>query len=805
VVFFGNVSLQTNTQTISLPSRSTMKQLFDLLPAGTKVLVVTSCCLLFPDSLLSAHAQSKSNNLQQPLLIAQANTASRNTQKSDSAESADGKNFLTYNLQFNRSPIVGNRMRLRGGYSESRLAFTRPRGWKLDQGSVKALVRFQHSPALYASRSNLTVLVNGTSVGSVPLNRKQSQVGQVLLNIPPKLLQDYNELTIVAQQNNSLECTNPNSPDLWTEILPDSELIFKFQQQQIPLNFSRYPYPFFDELGLDTNQIVYLQPSQVSQSWLTPAARLQAALGRMADFRPIQTSLVSDVSDVKANQRLVIIGTPSEQPALATWKNLPVKVISSQILDRDNNPIPEDTGVLLISRTEKSNVPVLIATGNSSKAVAKAVQFLTQPDVRKMGTGQVILVDKLQESQTPGNRQWPRYLPEKNTFQLSEIKTQVSGQPFGDVTVRGAGAPAIDIDFRALPDDRFLRGSSMNLVYSYGPQLNPRTSAIEVLLDGVFIGGARLDSESGANRKNLKVDLRENLIKPNSKLQVFFRMNSREPFDKQSCLQPPDQQLTGTVHSDTSFDLRREISADLPDLNLLKFGFPFAAPQDLSRTAIVLPQNPSARDVLTLLAFSDRLGRLSQADGVKLDVFTPETLSDTVRNNYHLVGIGTREKFPIPDVFQSRGLNLSQAFSRFSAQATVQTPQDAQGMIKQIISPWNSDRVVLALTAQSEIGLERVQQVLNQDSWFFQLKKDTVLISSDQRNPAPYDPDAYQLDFFQSAPSVKRWEKTTFLSKVSRLVQENWLLLPVGVVGFSILLYGISQLYIKRLAEPEKK
>ncbi|MBD2354578.1 cellulose biosynthesis cyclic di-GMP-binding regulatory protein BcsB [Tolypothrix sp. FACHB-123] len=785
-----------------------MKQLFHLLPTGTTIVVATSCCLLFPDALTRVNAQSKANNQQPVILLAQADTEAKSTQKSPAnslSEATDAKNLITYNLEFNRSPVVGNRMRLRGVYSEGRLAFTRPRNWKLDRGNVKALIRFQHSPALYASRSNLTVLLNGTSVGSVPLNRKQSQIGQVLLNIPSKLVQDYNELTIVAQQSNSLECSNPNSADLWTEILPDSKLIFNFQQQPIPLNFSRYPYPVFDELGLDTNQIVYLQPSQVSQTWLTPAARLQASLGRTADFRPIQTSLVSDVSDVKPNQRLVIIGTPSEQPALASWKNLPLKVVSSQILDRDNNPIPEDTGVLLITRTEKSNAPVLIATGNSSKAVAKAVQFLTQPDVRKMGTGQVILVDKLQDTATPGTRQWPRYLPEKNTFQLSEIKTQVNGQPFTDVTVRGAAAPAIDIDFRALPDDRFLRGSSMNLVYSYGPQMNPRTSAIEVLLDGVFIGGARLDSESGANRKNLKVNLPENLVKPNSRLQVFFRMNSREPFDQQNCLQPPDQQLTGTVHSDTSFDLRREISADLPDLNLLKFGYPLAAPQDLSNTAIVLPQNPTATDVLTLLALSERLGRLSQADTVKLDVYTPDSLPETVRKNNNLVGIGTREKFPLPDVFQSGGLNLSQAFSRLSAQATVQTPQDAQGMIKQIISPWNKERVLLALTAQSDTGLERVRQVFNQDPWFFQLKKDTVLISSDQKDPNPYDADAYQLDFFQSAPKVNRIEKTTLLSKVSRLIQENWLLLPLGIVGLSVLFYGISQLYIKRLANSEKK
>ncbi len=789
-----------------------MKQLFYLSQISTKAIVVSFCFLMFPSSLLSAQAtreedlqqqnsQPQGNSRQpQVLLLAQATTPKK--EKTADLETAVAKNLTTYDLEFNRSPIVGNHLRLRGVYSEGRLAFTRPRSWKL--GKVQALIRFQHSPALYANRSNLTVLVNDTAVGSVPLNRKQSQVGQILLNIDPKLLQDYNELKIVAQQNNSQECSDPSDPNLWTEILPDSKLIFNYQRQPISLNFSRYPYPFFDELGLEPNSVVYLQPNQVSPSWLTGAARLQAALGRLADFRPIETSMVTDVADVKANERLVIIGSPSEQPALASLK-LPLTVIGTQILDRSQNPIPEDTGVLIMTTSKKDGgVPVLIATGNGPKGVAKAAQFLTQPDLRKMGTGQVVLVNQIKEMPTPGPRMWPRYLPEANSFKLSDIKTQINGEPFKDVTVRGSAAPPVEIDFRALPDDRFVRGSSMNLVYSYSPQTNPRTSAVEVLLDGVFIGGARLTSDSGETRKNLKVDLPANLVKPNSKLQVFFRINPKEPFDKQNCISPPDQQLTGTVHSDTSFELRRETSVELPDLKLLQFGFPFAAPQDLSKTAVVVPQNPSNTDVLTLLAFSERLGRLSQADAVKLDVYTPDMLTDAVRKNDHLVGIGTRDKFPFPEVFKSNGFNLSQAFSRLSDQGVVQTPQDAQGMIKQIVSPWSSDRVILALTAQTETGLERVRQVFNQDPWFFQLKKDTVLISSDKKDPAAYDPDAYQLEFFQSASSTSRLEDTNLFSKVSRLIQENWLLLPAGLVGVSLLLYGIVQLYLKRLSADKK-
>ncbi|AKG22129.1 cellulose biosynthesis cyclic di-GMP-binding regulatory protein BcsB [Calothrix sp. 336/3] len=800
-----------------------MKQLFHLSLISKQAISLTFCLSLFPGSLLSAFANTKENLLQpdnhqtsatlvnlepqkqqSQLLLAQATTsATTDSKETDKSENTDNAKLLSHSLEFNRSPIVGNRMRLRGVYSEGRLGFTRPRSWNVQ--NVKAVIRFQHSPALYASRSNLTILVNDTAVGSIPLNRKQSQVGQFLVNIPPKLLQDYNELKIVAQQNNSETCSDPTDPNLWTEILPDSKILFGFKPQPQPLNFSRYPYPFFDNLGLESSKISYLQPAQVSQSWLTSTARLQTSLGRTAEFRPIQTNLATNIADVKNDARLLIVGTPTEQPALADLQ-LPLKISGSQILNRDQSPIPEDTGVLIIANTKKdgSGAPVLIVTGNSAKAVAKAAQFLVQPDLRKMGTGQFILVPKVQESTTPAPRQWSRYLPEANNFKLSEIKTQASGEPFRDVTVRGIGATPIDIDFRALPDDRFLRGSSMNLVYSYGPQVNPRTSAVEVLLDGVFIGGARLDSEAGVNRKSLKVDLPANLIQPNSKLQVFFRMNSREPFDKERCLIPPDQQLSGTIHSETSFDLKRETSTQLPDLKLLQFGFPFAAPQDLSKTAVVLPQNPSSTEILTLLALSERLGRLSQSDSIKLDVYTTDSLPETVKKNDHLIGIATKDRFPFPEVFKTEGFNLGQGFSRNSTQGTAQTPQDTQGMIKQIISSKNSDRVMLALTAQTEVGLERVRQVLNQDPWFFQLKKDTVLISSDKKDPNPYDPDAYQLAFFDEDSSTKRIENTTLLSKASRVIQENWLLLPVGIIGVSLLLYGIVQLYLKR-ASVEKR
>ncbi|WP_219904572.1 cellulose biosynthesis cyclic di-GMP-binding regulatory protein BcsB [Stenomitos frigidus] len=703
-----------------------------------------------------------------------------------------------YVLEFNRSPIVGNRLRLQGVYAESQLAFTRPRNWNLQ--SAKALIRFQHSPALLASRSNLTVRVNGTSVGSTSLNRKQSQIGQVLVDIPTSLIQDTNDIVIVAQQNTDSKCSNPADPALWTEVLPDSKLLFNYQPQAVPLDLSRFPYPFFDHLSLDANRLAYVRPTTVSESWLTAAGRFQTAMGRLADFRPLSTRFVKTVDDLQWNDRLVILGTPAEQPLLKTLK-LPFTVSGNQIIDGSKNALPADVGVLMLAATPKGGNPILVVTGNGPDGVAKAAQFLVQPQNRRIGAGQAVLVDNLDDVPTPPTRQWERALPDANEFKLSALKGS-DQEPLKDTTVRGASAPSVEFNFHALPDDHFTRGSAMELVYSYSPQVNPRTSAIEVLLDGVVVGGKRLTSETGASRESVNVNLPENLITPTSKLAIAFRLSARE---QAQCGVVTDQQLWGTVHADeTRFKLKRDQSVQLPDLKLLQVGYPFAAPQDLSGTAIVVPDSPSETELLTMLAFSERMGRLSQAESVKLGVYTTGTLPDDVRRQRHLVGIGTRDKFPFNEAFDTKqGFSLGGAFSRLWHQQTIQTLPDKGGVIKEVISPWNDKRTVLALSGQQASGLSTVKDVLNQDPWFFQVKGDTVLISANAQATSMFDSDAYQLESLQQEPQ-RRLAQTNLLATTSRFLQDNWFLLPAGMVTVCLLLYGIAQLYIKRL-EGEKR
>lgn len=703
-----------------------------------------------------------------------------------------------YFLEFNRSPVVGTRFSLKGIYDEARLGFTRPRDWKLK--SVKALIRYRHSPALYATRSNLTVLINGASVGTIPLNLQKGEIGSQVFDVPVSQIQNYNQITIAALQNNSPTCTqDPYDPSLWTEILPDSKVTIDYEPQPIALNFKSYPYPIFDELSLDPNQIVYLLPEKVDDTFLEASSRFQAALGRLADYRPLDTRLVETVDDVSKTERLVVIGTPTQQPALKSLE-LPISLEENKFLDENQKALPEDVGVLMLTTTPEQTSPVLVATGNGSVGVEKAVQFLVNSKDRQLSTGRKILVKELEEVASPPARDWPKYLPTSGNFKLSDLKNR-NNQPYEDITVRGADSPPIEIDFRALPDDKFGSGNSMTLKYSYGPQINAKTSLVEVKLNDVSLVGKRLTSINGGTAEKLKVELPGDLLEPDSQIKVDFRLDARE---RRSCSRVTDQQLWGTLDADTSFKLNPSNTVQLPDLKLLRYGFPFGAPQDFSNTAIVLPKEPSPIDLMTALEFSKRMGRLSQAESVKLAVYTQESfksLPDEQRDKLHLVGIGTREKFPFPEAFAGDdGFELGDDQSRSWGESKVRPDPDYDGVIKEVLSPWNDERVLLALSSQTKKGLEQVQNLLSLDPLFFQIKEDTVLISANSSNADAYDPNAYNLEFFQRSQK-REVDRTPVSQQVFRFLAGSWFMLGPAIVAATLILYGIVQLYLKRISE----
>jgi len=712
------------------------------------------------------------------------------TKLTDAAAAKTSDRMIQHVWEFNRNSAVGNRLRLEGVYPEGHVEFTRPRSWDVRLAQVQ--LRLQHSPSLLPDRSNITVRINDTSVGSVPLGASQGQPNEISFNIPANLLQDRNDLSILAEQQTSDTCSNPSDPTLWTEILPDSKVILNFRPKPIALSFNRYPYPFLDNLSLETNKITYLRPQAYSAEWLTAASRFETSMGRRLGKVLLNTQIVGGLNEVKGGDRLIVIGTPAEQPALAQLP-LPFALQGGKFVDAKKAVIPDDVGIVIMAITKDSGVPTLVATGNSVAGVTKAVQFLVQAKDAELGTGQALTVNALTEVPPPSPRNWAGYMPVENNFRLSALY-DIDGKLIEDTTVRGTSAPPVHIAFKALPDDRFLDGSAMTLRYSYSPQMDNRTSAVEVRIDQVTVASKRLSS-NGGERETFSFRLPEEKIKSNSVMDIHFVM---KPEAGSECGLEADQQLWGTVHADTSFEMRRDNVVRIPDLTLLRSGYPFTEPQDLSTAAIALPTNPTESEVQTLLAFSERLGRVSQSESVKTQVFVGEVPKEA-KDRLNVVGIGTRDRLTVPEVFQEKeGFSLGNGFTRQWEQSQVQTISDNEGVVKAIVSPWNKDRQLIAFTGQTEQGLKELQSLFQNEPLFNKLGGDTLLIGSNTPTPVAANPDDYNVQYFQAAKQ-RRVANTSVVGRVVLFLQDNWFMVPAGIAFVALPLYGFSQLYLNRI------
>ncbi len=709
-----------------------------------------------------------------------------------------------YSLLFDRSLSVGPSLRLRGIQARSELGFTIPNNW--DVSGARAIIRFQHSPALIPEKSNLVLEVNERTVASFPLDRIGGQLANVVAEIPPEILRDNNTFRLIAQQVNDPICQDPDDPSLWTEIMPDSSIVFTYQPQPIVLDFSRYPYPFLDNLGLETNRVAYLLPETITSAWLTQAATFHAKVGRIVSFRPLETRVISSLEEVERGESVAIIGSPSQFPQLSELDS-PLEINGNRINDANGNALPPDVGYLLLSTVNDERNLVLAISGNDVEGVNKSVAYLAQQttaadgtSISTIGTGQALIVATMTQPAAPGIFDWPGYLPNRSSFSLSDLRF-LNRQPITDTTIRGGGE--ISFDFRTLPNVQLLNGSRMNLHYSHGPQLNPRTSAVEVLLDDVVIAGERISTIDSRSNINTEITIPPLQVRPNTQMTIAFRLNARE---RQACRSSTfAEQLWGTLHATTNFNLAREQVVELPNLELMTFGgFPFSAPQDLSNTAIVMPDSPSANDIMTMLMFAERMGRITESRSIQLEAFLGSELPSSVRSSRHLVGIGRRETFPIPEVFDTQGFGLLSLLSRqLNPDMFLQTLPDSEGVVRQILSPWNNERVVMALAAQANSGLSHIQEVFYRDAWFFQFKGDTALINV-FGNPTAFDQSAYTLRFLRDAPNRRTVANIAFWRVIARALQRNWLILPIGIVVLALILYGISQVFLKQYANGRK-
>lgn len=587
--------------------------------------------------------------------------------------------------------------------------FPYPRRWEPAAGSSLVL-RLAHSPGLLPRLSYLAVELNGRLLKTIDLDATNLDPTDVVVPIGIADLKDYNQLVLRYGQHYTMECEDPFSSTLWTQVGRESKLVLSAKIRNTPLNLQNWPYPLVDDRAVTRTKLYFSMPEHASIETCRALSMVACNLGSSPGARTVQ--LTDNQQEATST---IVVGTPAENPLITRLSaRLPLAMNANGFLDAAGKEIAKDTGVLeLISDPVNSEKLTLVVTGASPAAVLKAVTALTNPKLNPVVNGAYAIVYNSVEPEQGDNQilQSPYYMPPGKVFSFKQLGQKTT-------TVHGAGPGYITYEADTTPGIKLLGPPpQMHVVFGYCADANPDLSTFEVNLNDVSIGSFPLVKQAGQSRLSEDVMIPPELIGPRNKFDFIFHLM---PKNLGRCMPLNDTHLWGTLYEETSIDMDREYLAKLPDLSLLRYnGFPLVQNNSLKDIAFVLPASAAdpALPGLANLAFT--LGKWGSSAAGGPGVFYDNDLPDSVRSSKYLIllcpstGCNTIEKI-LSEQLSYRHEGIAKILQGQHGKLTT-TDGDAMGVIEETLSPWSGDKVILVLSSpKSQVFKYAVNGIVNE-------------------------------------------------------------------------------------------
>jgi hypothetical protein len=631
-----------------------------------------------------------------------------------------------YVIHFKEDLKISRDLKLSGVRTSSSLRFTTESTWKPDAGTTLHLF-IDHSPDLDGNRSFLSVTLNYGVLRSVRLDRDNQSATEIVIPLPPEMLQLENEIVFSVEQ--FPRAGSPGAP--WTAVKPSSFVAVQYEENRPALDLRRFPAPLVDSLSYRAQQLSVLVPVRPSSQTLEATAQLIATVA--ANLRePLTVRAVHSIE--AASGPLLIVGTPDEQP---------VRKFLQERFDASE-------GILaLVEKPGRAFIPILLATGNTPEAVAKAAGSLMTGHPEASGrfarlAGDVH-VPPLQR------REWKGFVPPKNHFTLADIGLE-------ELRFDSSNGFSVDVPLPATPDARFLDyGHQMSLAFRLHSDAGVARAKLDVDLNGTRLGRFKASEFSTGERMSVRLKIPGRLLGRQNNVKMSWR-DLDETVESAPII---------TLLPTSQFDLPRDYRSALPDLSLLQFGlFPFSLRADLSDVLIVLPEDPSGEATAAVFEFAGILGRLVPANRFAFSVKRPAALDKEARIATHVIAFQVDE---LPKGAQAR-----------RAVATLQ----------ESVSPWNADGYFLNITSASIASMRAAIKTAFSESVLKQLQGDTAYVSADG-----------PVSFKRGSP--RQFYEYSYFTHLQVWLRENWIALPIILTAASGLLFvGLRLMLVQRKGGP---
>ncbi len=602
---------------------------------------------------------------------------------------------------------------LRGPHSYYALHFVLPH--TLLPKSATLTVGYRFSRAISAGGATIRVSMNNSLLGTITSDTPSQRAGVysiVSFTVPAELLIRDNDLNFEFTGNGILQTSDKARAAVLARMANASELVVTGDPLPVRTDIALLPLPFFDSDLQSTTTIPFVFPSQPDAKTLQAAGVLASWFGVLASSKPIRFRVV--VGQIPTGNAVVFSNRTGSQAFLPNT--------------------PPGASIQVSVNPQDPNGAALVLTGDNGDQLLTAARALslrnTAPATggQQQSAGTLLRVDDFTLPEPRGIDDAPRWMPTNKLVSLSTFSATPDMQT--------DGSKPVPIYFKVPPDLYYGETENLNLLlrYRYNARAVAPASALRTYINGTLINEAPLPPGNGT------VDRQREALLPVANMRPFANtMLFNFDFVPGPGAASSAATLQGSILRSASLDLRDlHHWAQLPNLEIFaNAGFPFTQWADLSHTVVMLPRQPTAREIALFLELMSHFSRQTGYPALRVEVVGPD---DLIREDHDYLILGNfatqpaftalRDSLPVtldPDGVHVKpaGTYLSQA-QQLWYRLTRQTPSDAQlardaslsdAVIEGIQSPYAKDRslVMVALRDDSvepffsELFLDRSQ------------------------------------------------------------------------------------------------
>jgi len=666
--------------------------------------------------------------------------------------------------------------------------------------AAKLKIKYNYSPSLLPELSHLQVLLNDEVATVIPLPKDKNLGNTREIDIDSRFFTDYNKLMFRLIGHYTYRCEDPLHTSLWANIGNQGTLELTLAPLSLVNDLKILPVPFFDRRDDNPLNLPFVFAGKPSIGTLKAAGVVASWFGSLAGYRGAK--FPSHVSALPSGNAVVFLS------AGETIAGMSQQGGSGPTLAIEPHPSNPSAKLLVIS-------------GRNDEEMLQAVRTLTLDDAGL--SGQRVTITKITEPPPRMPYDAPAWVATDRPVRFAELAKAE------ELQVRGYFPSQIKLNFRVSPDLFTWRstGVPMELKYRYTQLPFNKNSSLNVSINQNFVHALALSDGELISQRQLQVKDKVKLPVLDNDLAVRddvlfvppYQVGARNQLQFQyhfeivkegECRDVLPDNLAGAVDPDSTIDFSPfPHYAAMPNLAFFaNIGFPFTRYADLSETAVVLPDSPSAHEISAYLTVMGRMGESTGYPSIRHALITPGEIEKVAERDILIIGSTKTQplfsrwgdRLPIVDTNGERRLRtpmLKNLLYRWEENDLQHIPRPdgvvnfsgagSMAALMAFESPLRSKRSVVAIFSDQDVELEKITNVLIDQETVTTVQGDFVVFN---------DPD----------PVHFRVANTYFVGNLPLATHVRWLasqhpiLTGLLVVIAALLISALSFRFLRNLA-----